>query len=63
MRELLTAAEGLGLVKLQARGGHRMEILPRLWSSYNRGIAGGMSLHDLIYGAATGRPALKQTGT
>jgi len=62
VRELLTAAEEIGLVKLQARGGHRVEILPRLWTSYNRGIAGGMFLHDLIYGAATGRQALKHTG-
>jgi hypothetical protein len=63
VRELLAAAEEIGLVKLQARGGHRVEILPRLWASYNRGIAGGMFLHDLIYGAATGRTALRQTGT
>jgi hypothetical protein len=63
VRELLAAAEATGLVKLQARGGHRVEILPRLWTSYDRAIAGGMFLHDLIYGAASGRQALKQTGT
>jgi hypothetical protein len=63
VRELLAAAEEIGLVKLQARGGHRVEILPSLWRSYNRGIAGGMFLHDLVYGAATGRQALRQTGT
>jgi len=40
---------------LDARGGHRVEILPRLWASYDRGIAGGMYLHDLVYGVATGR--------
>jgi len=57
VRQLLTAAEEIGLVKLQARGGHKVEILPRLWASYDRGIAGGMFLHDLIYGAATGRQA------
>jgi len=63
VRELLAAAEQSGLVKLQARGGHRVDILPRLWASYNRAIAGGMFLHDLIYGAATGRKALQRTGT
>jgi hypothetical protein len=55
VRQLLRAAEQTGLVKLQARGGHRVEILPRLWASYDRAIAGGMFLHDLLYGAATGR--------
>ena len=63
VRELLATAEEIGLVKLQARGGHRVEILPRLWASYDRAIAGGMFLHDLIYGAATGRTALRPTGT
>ena len=62
VRELLTAAEQLGLVKLQARGGHRVEILPRLWSSYDRAIAGGIFLHDLIYGAATGRQPAQNFG-
>ena len=57
VRELLVAAQDVGLVKLQARGGHRVEILPGLWASYDRGIAGGMFLHDLVYGAATGRQA------
>jgi hypothetical protein len=41
----------------------RVEILPRLWASYDRGISGGMFLHDLIFGAATGRRALRPTGT
>jgi hypothetical protein len=63
VRELLATAEQIGLVRLQGRGGHRVEILPRLWASYNRGIAGGMFLHDLIYGAATERTALRRTGT
>ena len=63
VRALLASAEENGLVKLQARGGHRVEILPRLWASYDRGIAGGMFFHDLIYGAAIGRTALRQTGT
>jgi hypothetical protein len=37
------------------------EILPRLWSSYDRGIAEGMYLHDMIYLAAAGqRPAAQR---
>lgn len=55
VRQLLVAAQDRGLVILKARGGHRVEILPRLWASYDRGIAGGMYLHDLVYGVATGR--------
>jgi hypothetical protein len=40
VRMLLIAAQEAGLVKLHARGGRRVEILPRLWSSHDRGIAG-----------------------
>lgn len=58
VRQLLMAAQEIGLVRLEARGGHRVEILPRLWASYDRCIAGGMFLHDLVYGAATGRLAV-----
>jgi hypothetical protein len=53
VRKLLVAAEEIGLVKLHARGSHRVEILPRLWSTHDRGISGGMYLHDMIYLAAT----------
>jgi hypothetical protein len=53
IRKLLVAAEEIGLVKLHARGGLRVEILPRLWASHDRGISGGMFLHDMIYVAAT----------
>jgi hypothetical protein len=53
VRKLLVAAQENGLVKLHARGGHRVEILPRLWSSHDRAIAGGMYLHDIAYVAAT----------
>lgn len=49
VRKLLVAAEDAGLVKLHARGGHRVEILPRLWTSHDRGIAGGMYLNDVAY--------------
>jgi hypothetical protein len=52
VRQLLVAAEEAGLVKLHARGGRRVELRPRLWSNYHRGIAGGMYLHDMIYLAA-----------
>jgi hypothetical protein len=61
VRQLLMAAERQGLVKLQARGGHRVEIQPRLWASYDRAIAGGMFLRDLVYGAAIGRTAVETT--
>jgi hypothetical protein len=57
VRRLLVAAEEAGLVKLHARGGHRVEILPRLWASHDRGIAGGMYGHDIIY-VATARQGL-----
>ena len=53
VRKLLVAAEEAGLVKLHARGGQRVEILRRLWSSHDRGIAGGMYIHELLYLAAT----------
>jgi DNA-binding MarR family transcriptional regulator len=49
VRRLLGAAEEAGLVKLHARGGHRVEILPRLWASHDRGMSCGMYFHDLIY--------------
>jgi hypothetical protein len=52
VRKLLVAAEEAGLVKLHARGGHRVEILPRLWAAHDRAIAGGMYLHDMVYLAA-----------
>lgn len=52
VRKLLVDAAAAGLVKLHARGGQRVEILPRLWASYDRGIAGGMYLHDMAYEAA-----------
>jgi DNA-binding MarR family transcriptional regulator len=61
VRQLLVAAEDAGLVKLHARGGRRVEILPRLWSSHDRGMSCGMYLHDIIYVAAT-RPRLAAAG-
>jgi hypothetical protein len=53
VRKLLVAAEELGLVKLQGRGGRRVEILPKLWSSWDLGTAGGMFFHDVLYVAAS----------
>lgn len=49
VRQLLVAAEAGGLMKLHTRGGRRVQILPRQWSSYDRGLATGMYLHDLLY--------------
>lgn len=44
VRQLLVAAEQAGLVKLHARGGRRVEILPRLWlwATHDRGMSAGM---------------------
>jgi hypothetical protein len=53
VRRLLTAAQDAGLVKLHARGGHRVEILPRLWACHDRGMSNGMYFHDIVYLAAT----------
>jgi hypothetical protein len=53
VRKLLVGAETAGLVKLHGRGGHGVEILPRLWASHDRGIACGMYLNDLAYAAVT----------
>jgi hypothetical protein len=52
VRKMLVAAEELGFVKLHARGGQRVEPLPKLWSSYDRCLAAGMMLHDMLYIAA-----------
>lgn len=52
VRKLLMTAEELGFVKLHARGGQRVEPLPKLWSSYDRSLAAGMMLHDMLYVAA-----------
>lgn len=53
VRKLLVAAAELGLIKLHGRGGHRVEILPRLWASHDRGIASGMYINDLAYVVAS----------
>jgi hypothetical protein len=53
VRNLLVEAESAGLVRLHSRGGHRVEILPRLWDSHDRGVAFGMQLNDMVYVATT----------
>jgi hypothetical protein len=55
VRRLLTDAETAGLVKLHARGGRSVELLPRLWDCYDRSTAIGMWLHDMAYLNAIGR--------
>jgi hypothetical protein len=46
VRNLMNAAQSAGLVKIVGRGGRSIEILPRHWRSYDRGLAVGMYLHD-----------------
>jgi hypothetical protein len=60
VRQMLVAAEESGLVKLHARGGRRVEILPRLLVSHRKWVAGGMYGHDICYLAAT-KAATQQT--
>jgi DNA-binding FadR family transcriptional regulator len=55
VRTLLVAAEARGLVRLQGRGGRRVEILPALWTAYDRSLATGMYLLDMVYAVVTGR--------
>jgi hypothetical protein len=52
VRKLLIAAETLAWSGC-TRGGRRVEILPRFWSSYDRGLASGMYIHDIAYVAAS----------
>lgn len=49
VRQLLIAAEAAGLVRLHTRGGPRVQVLQRHWASYDRGMAVGMYIHDLVY--------------
>jgi len=61
VRNLLVAAQDAGLVRLQGRGGHLVEILPRLWASHDRGMAVGIFLHTLVYAVARGRGSFTPT--
>jgi hypothetical protein len=51
VRVILRGAEALDLVRLVDRGGRRVELTPKLWTSYDEGLAGGFYMHDLIYRA------------
>lgn len=53
VRDLLVQAEELGLVRLHERGGRRVEILPRLWTVYDRSMAAGQYGADIAYLAAS----------
>jgi hypothetical protein len=55
VRSLLTAAQRAKLVRVHKRGGHFVEILPRLWACYDRGMATGLFLQDLVHAVVTGR--------
>ena len=46
VRNLMSDAASAGLVKITGQGGRSILILPRFWSSYDRGLAVGMYLHD-----------------
>ena len=50
-------AQDAGLVCLDGRGGHRVQILPALLTSYDRGLADGMLSHDMVHALATRRRA------
>jgi len=52
VRNMLREAEAMGLVKLHARGGRKVEILPRLIDCHDRGMACGMYIHDMLFVAA-----------
>ncbi len=49
VRNLMNSAQSAGLVRIVGRGGHSIEILPKFWASYDRGLAVGMYLHDAVY--------------
>lgn len=48
VRTLMQSAQSAGLVRLVGRGGSKIEILPRFWASYDRGLSVGMYLHDAV---------------
>lgn len=49
VRVILRGAEALELVRLVDRGGRRVELTPKLWASYDEGLAGGFYMHEEIY--------------
>ena len=54
VRKLLSTAQVSSLVRLHIAGGNAVEILPRLWASYDRSIAIGMYLHNEAYAIVKG---------
>lgn len=63
VRAILTEAQDAGLVRLDGRGGHRVQILPALLTSYDRGLAAGMLSHDMVHALATRRCADARVAT
>jgi hypothetical protein len=57
VRAILMEAQDAGLVRLDGRGGRRVQILPALLTSYDRGLAAGMLSHDMVHALATRRCA------
>ena len=57
VRKIVEEAQSAGLVRLHGRGGHQVEILPRFWASYDRGLAVGMFGHDAVHALTVGRRA------
>ena len=57
VRKIVAEAQDAGLVRLHGRGGHRVEVLPRFWASYDHGLAVGMFGHDMVHAVTIGRQA------
>lgn len=55
VRGIIVEAQEAGLVRLGGRGGDRVEVLPRLLQSYDRGLAAGMLSHDMVHALTTNR--------
>ena len=55
VRAIMTEAQSAGLVRRDGLGGHRVHVLPSLWTSYDRGLAAGMLSHDMVHALATRR--------
>jgi hypothetical protein len=63
VRMILMEAEDAGLVRLDGRGGQRVQVLPALLTSYDRGLAAGMFSHDMVHAVATNRCADRRGST
>ncbi|MCX7308729.1 MAG: hypothetical protein NTZ72_12625 [Afipia sp.] len=62
IRNLMSSAQSAGLVRIVGSGGRHIEILPRHWESYDRGLAVGMYLHDAVNLVAMRAWTLQQQG-